>query len=70
MSNLVNDTILDNISDDVCSLYNDKGVWGVIDAIQKDFGADKVVYSKDDDDHIDTLIQLRFDSLGAYSFLR
>ena len=54
MSNLVNDTILDNISDDVCSLYNDKGVWGVIDAIQKDFGADKVVYSKDDDDHIDT----------------
>ena len=64
MSNLVNDTILDYISDDVCSLYNDKGVWGVIDAIQKDFGADKVVYSKDDDDHIDSLIQLRFDSLG------
>ena len=64
MSNLVNDTILDNISDDVCSLYNDKGVWGVIDAIQKDFGADKVVYSKDDVEHIDTLIQLRFDSLG------
>ena len=64
MSNLVNDTILDNISDDVCSLYNDKGVWGVIDAIQKDFCADKVVYYKDDDDHIDTLIQLRFDSLG------
>ena len=64
MSNLVNDQILDNISDDVCALYDDKGVWGVIDAIQKDFGADKVVYSKDDDDHIDTLIQLRFDSLG------
>ena len=51
MSNLVNDQILDNISDDVCALYDDKGVWGVIDAI-----------SKDDDDHIDTLIKLRFDS--------
>ena len=62
MSNLINDQILDNISDDVCALYDDKGVWGVIDAIQNDFGADKVVYSKDDDDHIDTLIKLRFDS--------
>ena len=40
-------------------------VFGVLlTQIQKDFGADKVVYSKDDDDHIDTLIQLRFDSLG------
>lgn len=64
MSNLVNDTIMDNIGTDVCELYADKGVWGVIDAIQKEFGAEKVVYSKDDDDHIDNLIQLRFDSLG------
>jgi len=64
MSNLINDQILDNISDDVYDLYNDKGVHGVIDAISKDFGADKVVYSKYDDDHIDTLIQLRFDNLG------
>ena len=32
MSNLVNDQIKDNISDDVYDLYNDKGVHGVIDA--------------------------------------
>ena len=62
MSNLINDQFLDNISDDVCALYDDKGVWGVIDAIQKEFGSDKVLYSKYDDDHIDTLIKLRFDS--------
>ena len=62
MSNLINDQFLDNISDDVCALYDDKGVWGVNDAISKEFGGDKVVYSKYDDDHIDTLIKLRFDS--------
>ena len=62
MSNLINDQFLDNISDDVCALYDDKGVWGGIDAISKEFGGDKVVYSKYDDDHIDTLIKLRFDS--------
>tara|TARA_Y100000816_G_C26105448_1_gene587267 strand:- start:585 stop:782 length:198 start_codon:yes stop_codon:yes gene_type:complete len=62
MSNLINDQVLDNISDDVCALYDNKGVWGVIDAIQKEFGSDKVLYSKYDDDHIDTLIKLRFDS--------
>tara|TARA_B100000519_G_scaffold119084_1_gene102786 strand:- start:289 stop:486 length:198 start_codon:yes stop_codon:yes gene_type:complete len=62
MSNLINDQFLDNISDDVCALYDNKGVWGVIDAIQKEFGSDKVLYSKYDDDHIDTLIKLRFDS--------
>ena len=62
MSNSINNQIIDNISDDVCALYDDKGVWGVIDEITTDFGADKVVYSKDDDDHIDTLIKLRFDS--------
>ena len=62
MSNSINNQIIDNISDDVCALYDDKGVWGVIDAITTDFEVDKVVYSKDDDDHIDTLIKLRFDS--------
>ena len=30
----------------------------------KSFKADKVVYSKYDDDHIDTLIQQMFDNLG------
>ena len=63
MSNLVNDVILENISEDVCELYNDKGVWGVIDAIAEEFGNDKVPYSKDDDEQIDALIELRFEAL-------
>ena len=35
MSHPVNDIIADDISDDVCALYDDKGVWGVIDANTK-----------------------------------
>ena len=62
MSNFVNDVIIENIADDVCELYEDKGVWGVIDAIEE-FGNDKVPYSKDDDDMIDALIELRFEAL-------
>ena len=63
MSNLVNDVIIENIADDVCKLYEDKGVWGVIDAIAEEFGNDKVPYSKDDDEQIDALIELRFEAL-------
>ena len=63
MSNLVNDVIIENIADDVCELYNDKGVWGVIYAITEEFGNDKVPYSKDDDEQIDALIELRFEAL-------
>ena len=63
MTNFVNDVIIENIADDVCELYNDKGVWGVIDAIAEEFGNDKVPYSKDDDDMIDALIELRFEAL-------
>ena len=63
MSNFVNDVIIENIADDVCELYEDKGVWGVIDAIAEEFGNDKVPYSKDDDDIIDALIELRFEAL-------
>ena len=63
MSNFVNDVIIENIADDVCELYEDKGVWGVIDAIAEEFGNDKVPYSKDDDDMIDALIELRFEAL-------
>ena len=63
MSNLVNGVIIENIADDVCELYNDKGVWGVIDAIAEEFGNDKVPYSKDDDEQIDALIELRFEAL-------
>ena len=63
MSHPINDVILDNIADDVCELYEDKGVWGVIDAIAEEFGNEKVPYSKDDDDMIDALIELRFEAL-------
>ena len=63
MSNFVNDVIIEIIADDVCELYEDKGVWGVIDAIAEEFGNDKVPYSKDDDDMIDALIELRFEAL-------
>ena len=63
MSNFVIDVIIENIADDVCELYEDKGVWGVIDAIAEEFGNDKVPYSKDDDDMIDALIELRFEAL-------
>ena len=63
MSNFVNDVIIENIADDVCELYEDKGVWGVIDAIAEEFGNEKVPYSKDDDDMIDALIELRFEAL-------
>ena len=63
MSNFVNDVIIENIADDVGELYEDKGVWGVIDAIAEEFGNDKVPYSKDDDDMIDALIELRFEAL-------
>ena len=63
MSNLVNDVILENISEDVCELYNDKGVWGVIDAIAEEFGDFNVPFSKDDDEQIDALIKLRFEAL-------
>ncbi len=61
MSHISNDIIADNIANDVCDLYADKGVWGVIDKIASDYGQEKVVYSKDDDDHIDVLIKLMFD---------
>ena len=63
MSNLVNDAILENIAEDVCKIFDAKGVWGVIDAIAEEFGNDKVPYSKDDDDMIDALIELRFEAL-------
>ena len=61
MSHISNDIIADNIANDVYDLYADKGVWGVIDKIASDYGQEKVVYSKDDDDHIDVLINLMFD---------
>ena len=61
MSHISNDIIADNVANDVYDLYAEKGVWGVINKIASDYGQDKVVYSKDDDDHIDVLINLMFD---------
>ncbi len=61
MSHISNDIIADNIANDVYDLYADKGVWGVIDKIASDYSQEKVVYCKDDDDHIDVLIKLMFD---------
>ena len=61
MSHISNDIIADNVANDVYDLYADKGVWGVIAKISDDYGADKVIYSKDDDDHIDVLIHLMYD---------
>ena len=63
MSHPINDVILDNIADDVCELYEDKGVWGVVDAIAEEFGNENVPYSKDDDDICEALINLRFEAL-------
>tara|TARA_B100001175_G_C19490944_1_gene632550 strand:+ start:936 stop:1139 length:204 start_codon:yes stop_codon:yes gene_type:complete len=65
MSNLVNDTAKNMIADDVFAIYDNGGVWAVIKTITDLFGADKVLYSKDDDDHIDTLIYLMCKSTGV-----
>tara|TARA_B100000965_G_scaffold49428_1_gene36367 strand:- start:230 stop:433 length:204 start_codon:yes stop_codon:yes gene_type:complete len=67
MSNLVNDTAKDMIIDCVSDIYDNGGVWAVINSITNLFGADKVLYSKDDDDHIDTLIYLMCKSNGLVS---
>tara|TARA_Y100000996_G_C22520371_1_gene642205 strand:- start:1252 stop:1467 length:216 start_codon:yes stop_codon:yes gene_type:complete len=60
MSHFSNDNAIDNIANDVYDLYSNKGVWGVINKISDDYGADKVIYSKDDDDHCDVLINLMY----------
>ncbi len=63
MSNLVNDAILENIAEDVCKIFDEKGIWGVIDAIAEEFGDVNVPFSKDPDVQIDALIDLRFEEL-------
>ena len=61
MSHISNDIIAENVANDVYDLYAEEGVWGVINKISYVFGADKVLYSKDDDEHIDVLIKLMVD---------
>ena len=63
MSNLVNDMIIEEISDDVCAMANDD-IWNVINAIANDYGIDKLPYCKDNDTFIDTLIALKVADLG------
>jgi len=61
MSNLVNETIKENIAADVCAMADDD-IWNVIFAISNEFGIDKLPYVKDNDTFIDTLIDLRYDA--------
>ena len=63
MSNIVNDTIKDQIADDVCAMANDD-IWNVIHAIADDYGIDKLPYTKDNDTFCDTLIALKVADLG------
>lgn len=61
MSNLVNETIKEDIATDVCAMADDD-IWNVIFAISNEFGIDKLPYVKDNDTFIDTLIDLRYDA--------
>ena len=63
MSNIVNETIKDQIADDVCAMANDD-IWNVIHAIADDYGIDKLPYTKDNDTFCDTLIALKVADLG------
>jgi hypothetical protein len=63
MSNLVNETIKENIASDVYDMANDD-IWNVIHAIADDYGIDKLPYCKDNDTFIDTLIALKVAELG------
>ena len=63
MSNLINDTIVDKIADDVYDLAADD-IWNVIHAIANDYGIDKLPYTKDNDTFCDTLIALKVADLG------
>ena len=62
MSNLVNDMIIEEISDDVCAMANDD-IWNVINAIANDYGIDKLPYVKDNDSFIDRLNELKVTDL-------
>ena len=63
MSNLVNETIKENIASDVYDMANDD-IWNVIHAIADDYGIDKLPYCKDNDSFIDTLIALKVAEFG------
>ena len=68
MSNLVNDTILENIAEDVSKMA-EKDIWNVIFAIEKEFGIENMPspkgmsWAEDCERFINKLIELRFEAL-------
>ena len=68
MSNLINDTILENIAEDVSKMA-EKDIWNVIFAIEKEFGIENMPspkgmsWSEDCERFINKLIELRFEAV-------
>ena len=63
MSNLINDTILENIAEDVSKMA-EKDIWNVIFAIEKEFGIENLPNPVDGEEaFISKLIDLRFESM-------
>ena len=68
MSNLVNDTILENIAEDVSKMA-EKDIWNVIFAIEKEFGIENMPspkgmsWAEDCERFINKLIELRFEAV-------
>ena len=68
MSNLINDTILENIAEDVCEMA-EKDIWNVIFAIEKEFGVENMPspkgmsWAEDCERFINKLIELRFEAV-------
>jgi len=68
MSNLINDTILENIAEDVSKMA-EKDIWNVIFAIEKEFGIENMPspkgmsWAEDCERFINKLIELRFEAV-------
>ena len=68
MSNLINDTILENIAEDVSKMA-ENDIWNVIFAIEKEFGIENMPspkgmsWAEDCERFINKLIELRFEAL-------
>ena len=69
MSNLINDTILENIAEDVSKMA-EKDIWNVIFAIEKEFGIENMPspkgmsWAEDCERFINKLIELRFEAVS------
>ena len=68
MSNLINDTILENIAEDVSKMA-EKDIWNVIFAIEKEFGIENMPspkgmsWAEDCERFNNKLIELRFEAV-------